>query len=105
MAISLAMNWPRENWPSCCGTGIRGRPPGLPCGVLCLLHLQLGPVIPRQPKPRVLAQFTPMLLQCLQVGKRTLRGLACRFDHAHQQAAYVRPMAGLEKVGILAILN
>ena len=58
-------------------------------------------VVPWQPQPRILAQLMPMLDESLQVTKGIDSRLGGRLDHAHQQAAHVRPMAGLEEVGVM----
>jgi hypothetical protein len=46
-----------------------------------------------------------MLEESLQVTKRIHSRLGGRLDHAHQEAAHIRPMAVLEEIGILAEQN
>jgi hypothetical protein len=47
----------------------------------------------------------PMLDESFEVTKRIDSRLGGCLDHAHQEAAHVRPMAGLEEVGVLAEQN
>src|SRR6266581_571364 len=102
MDLKLDMRWRLASSISCCGMDIRRRRHGLRYGGRSILYPQHRVVVPWQPQSRISAQLMPMLEESLQVTKRIHSRLGGRLDHAHQEAAHGRPVAGLEEVGVLA---
>src|SRR3990172_877001 len=105
MDLKRDMRWRLASSISCCGMDIRRRRHGLRYGGHCILYPQHRLVVPWQPLLHISAQLMPMLEESLQVTKRIDSRLGGRLDHAHQEAAHVRPMAVLEEVGVLAEEN
>src|SRR5438132_4440412 len=81
---------------------IRRRQHGLRYGGHYILHPQHRMIVPWQPQPHISAQLMPMLEESLQVTKRIHSRLGGRLDHAHEEAAHGRTVAGLEEVTVLA---
>src|SRR3989344_3112855 len=96
------MRWRLAISTYCCGMDIRRKRHGLRYGGRYTLHPQDRMTVPWQPQPHILPQLMPMLEESVQVTKRIHSRLGGCLDHAHQEAAHVRPMAGFEEVGVLA---
>src|SRR5437870_3623630 len=101
----LDIPWRLASSISCCGMDIRRRQRGLRYGGRYILYPHHRLVVPWQPQSRISAQLMAMIEESLQVAKRIHSRLGGRLDHAHQEAAHGRPMAGLKEVSVLAEQN